>query len=74
MCISGPFSDNIGNSEVFMSATFTVGVISLITAIFLAIESDNPTAIDVYQGKTTLEIKYKDGVPVDSTVVFNERK
>ena len=26
--------------------------------------------MDVYQGKTTLEITYKDGVPVDSVVVW----
>ena len=29
-----------------------------------------PTAMDVYQGKTTLEITYKDSVAVDSTAVF----
>ena len=29
-----------------------------------------PTAIDVYQGKTTLEITYKDGMAIDSVVVF----
>lgn len=29
-----------------------------------------PTAMDVYQGKTTLEITYKDSVAVDSAVVF----
>lgn len=29
-----------------------------------------PTAMDVYQGKTTLEITYKDSVAVDSVVVF----
>ena len=32
-----------------------------------------PTAMDVYQGKTTLEITYKDGVPVDSVVVFKNK-
>ena len=26
--------------------------------------------MDVYQDKTTLEITYKDGVPVDSVVVW----
>jgi hypothetical protein len=31
-----------------------------------------PTALDVYQGKTTLEITYKDGVPIDSVVVFKK--
>lgn len=32
----------------------------------------NPQAIDVYRGKTTLEITYKDSIPVDSVVVFKE--
>ena len=34
--------------------------------------SDEPTALDVYQGKTTLEITYRDSVPVDSVVVFKD--
>ena len=29
-----------------------------------------PTALDVYRGKTTLEITYKDSIPIDSVVVF----
>lgn len=29
--------------------------------------------MDVYKGKTTLEITYKDKVPVDSTVVWKNR-
>ena len=33
-----------------------------------------PTAMDVYQGKTTLEITYKDGVAIDSVVVFKDKK
>ena len=32
------------------------------------------TAIDVYRNKTTLEITYKDGVAVDSIVVFKDRE
>lgn len=35
-------------------------------------EEDKPSAMDVYQGKTTLEITYRDGVPVDSVVVFKK--
>ena len=36
---------------------------------------DIPSAMDVYQGKTTLEITYKDGVAIDSVVVFkNDNK
>ena len=70
MFMSDSFGDNIGNSEGFMSATFTVGIIALISVIFVVIESRNPTAMDVYKGKTTLEVTYKNGVAIDSTVVF----
>lgn len=35
--------------------------------------SGKPTAMDVYQGKTTLDITYKDDVPVDSVVVFKNK-
>ena len=39
-----------------------------------AVYSNSPKAIDVYRGKTTLEITYKDSIPVDSVVVFKERR
>ena len=32
--------------------------------------NNTPTALDVYRGKTTLEITYRDSVAVDSTVVY----
>lgn len=32
-----------------------------------------PTAIDVYRGKTTLEITYKDSIAIDSVVVFKNK-
>ena len=35
-----------------------------------AVATGTPSAMDVYRGKTTLEITYKDGIPVDSVVVF----
>lgn len=35
--------------------------------------TNKPKAIDVYKGKTTLEITYKDKVPIDSTVVWKNR-
>ncbi len=34
--------------------------------------NNKPEAIDVYRGKTTLEITYRDNVPVDSVVVFKK--
>lgn len=48
--------------------------LSFISCILLFIHLMKPTAIDVYEGKTTLEITYRDGVPVDSTVVWNYNK
>ena len=40
---------------------------------FLSLSYINkPKAMDVYRGKTTLEITYKNKVPVDSTVVWKE--
>ena len=49
-------------------------ILSLISCTLLWIHLMKPTAIDVYKGKTTLEITYRDGVPVDSTVVWNYDK
>ena len=32
-----------------------------------------PRAIEVYKGRTTLEITYKDKVPIDTTVVWKNK-
>jgi hypothetical protein len=36
-------------------------------------QDNKPTALDVYQGKTTLEITYRDNMAIDSTVVYKVR-
>ena len=51
-----------------------IGAYILSGGIMMHQENCKPTAIDVYQGKTTLEITYKDGVPVDSVVVFKNKE
>lgn len=38
--------------------------------IVIGCPKKEPTAIDVYRGKTTLEITYQDSVAIDSTVVY----
>ena len=48
--------------------------LSFTSCILLFIHLMKPTAIDVYKGKTTLEITCRDGVPVDSTVVWKYNK
>ena len=42
----------------------------IISNIMLYPSSETPKAIDVYRGKTTLQITYKDSIPIDTTVVF----
>ena len=37
-----------------------------------SIEMSQPTAKDVYDGKTTLRIVYEDSIPVDTIVVFKK--
>ena len=37
------------------------------------VSGQRPKAMDVYQGKTTLEYTIRDGVKVDSVVVFKEK-
>lgn len=51
-----------------------MGAYFLSGGIMMHQESCKPTAMDVYQNKTTLEITYKDGVPVDSVVVFKDKE
>lgn len=48
-------------------------IYSLIIVISLVIYLKKPTAMDVYRNETTLEITYKNGVPIDSTVVWKYR-
>lgn len=65
------YSDFV-SSTAYAVSTLTVSIITLLSAIALNMELRSPTAIDVYRGKTTLEITYKDGIAIDSTVVFKQ--
>ena len=48
----------------------TMLVILNLVALIDEIKPEKPTALDVYRGKTTLEITYKDSVAIDSVVVW----
>lgn len=55
----------------FITISSTVLVsITLMVALYL---KEKPKAIDVYRGNTTLEITYKDRMPIDSTVVWKNK-
>lgn len=66
---------------IFVIFAYDISVPSFITIILLTLGiivsliviSDTPQAIDVYRGNTTLEITYKEGVAIDSTVVFKNK-
>lgn len=57
---------------------FTTGIVAgfmIVSLIFLInslVEVPSPTPIDVYRGRTTLQITYQEGVPIDTAVVFKE--
>ena len=47
-------------------------IIAVMTFLIEA-KHPTPTTLDVYRGKTTLEITYRDSVAIDSTVVYKVR-
>ena len=63
---------NIKNAPYENFIIFYSFIFSFIIFILILLQLDEPTAIDVYKEKTTLEITYKDKVPVDSTVVWKK--
>ena len=64
-------SKDIDNRAISCFCAIIVGV--MLTVVIIDYKhKDNPTALDVYEGKTTLEITYRDTIPVDSVVVFKE--
>ena len=63
LCVIGEVKMGVG--------TAIIGVIILLSAYHIDTKQiTKPTALDVYRGKTTLEITYRDSVAIDSTVVY----
>ena len=63
------------SGEIIPAATIGALAVVLIivgAAIIHNYYSPTITPMDVYRGKTTLEITYRDGVAIDSTVVWKE--
>ena len=59
--------DNYDFVGFALIASIILAFTVLITTLCL---KDSPKAIDVYRGSTTLEITYRNGIPIDSTVVW----
>lgn len=63
--------------DKLMVVSLMIASISFVTGIILEYCLENeqtPTALDVYRGKTTLEITYRDSIAVDSVVVVYKEK
>ena len=68
--------DSNGKAK-FDAGVFFGVLLSMLMAVEIALlssilEVPKPTAIDVYQGKTTLEYTIRDSVKIDSIVVFKD--
>ena len=57
------------NTPIF----FITMILNIIIAFCLIINLRKPRAINVYQGNTTLEVTYKESIPIDSVVVWKNR-
>lgn len=55
---------------VFLGGSSFLLACMILFIIYEAKPVKEPTALDVYRGKTTLEITYRDSVAIDSTVVY----
>ena len=49
---------------------FVIGLFIIICTLIVEYSQPPIKPIDVYRGKTTLEITYRDSIPVDSIVVW----
>lgn len=60
-------------ADLLTEGKFNINIIfSIILVVLVVIHAKEPRAIDVYKGKTTLEITYRDNVPVDSVVIWKK--
>ena len=48
-------------------------ILTFIIFVLVIVYMTEPRAINVYRGNTTLEITYRDKVPIDSTVVWKSK-
>ena len=68
----------LSNNLKINNIGFEIYKITIIGLFFYSIvgliNSNKPSAMDVYQGKTSIEITYRDGVAVDSVVVFKDNE
>ena len=60
-------NEDVGPALLWSAILFSCLALGSLHSI---INYNEPTALDVYRDKTTLEITYRDSVAIDSTVVY----
>lgn len=60
------------DGRLFSAILLTIAGIIFAALLSLYKNRNTPTSLDVYKGKTTLEITYKDSIPIDTIVVFKD--
>ena len=66
--------ESIGDNNKFMGFITILSTVLISVTLMSALSlKEKPKAMDVYRGKTTLVISYKDRVPIDSTVVWKNK-
>lgn len=63
-------SGSLEDKQFMRIIMITITVCSIIAMFLLFSHLSKPKPIDVYRGNTTLEITYKDNVPVDAVVIW----
>lgn len=57
-------------------STVALAIFSAVFSVLfvVAVKDSSPSAMDVYRGKTTLQVLYQDSLAIDSIVVFKDTK
>lgn len=63
-------SGSIEDKQFMRIIMITITVCSIIAMFLIFTHLSKPKPIDVYRGNTTLEITYKNNVPIDTVVVW----
>ena len=66
------YACNLDDGIAISSLIGTIMCIAGIIILALSIQEDKPSAIDVYNGKTRLQITYQDTIPIDTVVVWKD--
>lgn len=68
--ISSSWNDKITVKALLGGLLIPLGFSFIMAGMQPIIYNSEPQAIDVYRGKTILQITYKNSIPIDTTVIY----